>query len=442
MATGENSGTWGNVTNANLGDAIEQAIVETATVTFASNNVTLTLSDSNSRQDARALRLNLTGTTGGARDLIVPAIQKPYLVNNGTADTITVKVSGQTGIAVPASTSMLLYNNGTDVGLAFNRVVGDLIGTASNATVLQTARTIAISGNVTGTATSFDGSANISIDATAVNADGITSGTLAVARGGTGATTLNSEAVIIGNTTGAVKFVAPGTDGNVLTSNGTAWVSEAISAGGDYVMQVYTSPATWTKPASIKAVKVTVLGGGGGGGNTNPGTPAGSSGGGGGGVAIEYLDAPAIPGPVSVTAGAGGGGGSGGQTSSFGAFLSATGGAAGPAGTPASGGAGGSGSGGQLNWPGGKGGNNIGFDNGAGGGGGGGGDGTEAGNPASNLTGGGAFGRAGEARNGQGNGNPAPGYGNGGGGSARPGGGPSYTGGSGSTGFVIVEEFY
>jgi hypothetical protein len=193
------------------------------------------------------LRLNLTGTTGGARDLIVPAIQKPYLVNNGTADIITVKVSGQTGVAVPAGASMLLYNNGTDVGVAFNR----LVGTASNATVLQTARTIAISGNVTGTATSFDGSANISIDATAVNADGITSGTLAVARGGTGATTLNSEAVIIGNTTGAVKFVAPGTDGNVLTSNGTAWVSEAISAGGDFIQRVYTTPATWTKPAIV-----------------------------------------------------------------------------------------------------------------------------------------------------------------------------------------------
>jgi hypothetical protein len=221
-----------------LGDAIEQAIVETATVTFADANVTLTLSDSNARQDARALRLNLTGSTSGARDLIVPAIQKPYLVNNGTADTITVKVSGQTGVAVPASTSMLLYNNGTDVGLAFNRVVadvvgnvtGDLTGTASNATVLQTARTIAISGNVTGTATSFDGSANISIDATAVNADGITSGTLAVARGGTGATSLNAEAVVIGNSTSAVKFVAPGTSGNVLTSNGSVWASTAPAA--------------------------------------------------------------------------------------------------------------------------------------------------------------------------------------------------------------------
>jgi hypothetical protein len=140
MATGENSGTWGNVTNANLGDAIEQAIVETATVTFASANVTLTLSDSNSRQDARALRLNLTGTTAGARDLIVPAIQKPYIVNNGTADTITVKVSGQTGVAVPASRSYLLYNNGTDV---VNALIG--ISPASGGTGLNAPGT---SGNV------------------------------------------------------------------------------------------------------------------------------------------------------------------------------------------------------------------------------------------------------------------------------------------------------
>jgi hypothetical protein len=297
------------------------------------------------------LRLNLAGSTSGARDLIVPAIQKPYLVNNGTADTITVKVSGQTGVAVPASTSMLLYNNGTDVIVAFNRVVGNVVGnvtgnvtgTASNATVLQTARTIAISGNVTGTATSFDGSANISIDATAVNADGITSGTLAVARGGTGATTLTDNNVILGNGTSAVKFVAPGTSGNVLTSNGSAWLSQAISAGGDYIRRVYTSPATWTKPAGLKAVSITVLAGGGGGGGVTA-TPApsfsGKAGGQGGNArqpgSFNYLAAPSIPGPVAVTVGAGGsagptGGGSGGAggTSSFGPFLSATGGGGG-----------------------------------------------------------------------------------------------------------------
>jgi hypothetical protein len=129
---------------------------------------------------------------------------------------------------------MLLYNNGTDVVVAFNRVVGNVVGnltgTASNATVLQTARTIAISGNVTGTATSFDGSANISIDVTAINAAGITSGTLGVARGGTAASTLTAENVIIGNGTSAVKFVAPGTSGHVLTSNGSVWASTAPAA--------------------------------------------------------------------------------------------------------------------------------------------------------------------------------------------------------------------
>jgi hypothetical protein len=333
MATGENSGTWGNVTNANLGDAIEQAIVETATVTFASANVTLTLSDSNSRQDARALRLNLTGTTGGARDLIVPAIQKPYLVNNGTADIITVKVSGQTGVAVPASTSMLLYNNGTDVVVAFNRVVGNLVGTASNATVLQTARTIAISGNVTGTATSFDGSGNISIPVTAINVDAATAGTLAVGRGGTGATTLNSEAVIIGNTTGAVKFVAPGTDGNVLTSNGTAWISEAAPAGGFSNMVVYTSNTSFTVPTGVTKCKVTVTGGGGGGGG-GAGGGAGF-GGGAGGTAIELVTGLTPGNSVTITIGAGGArgnqgsDGSAGGTSSFGSFCSATGGGGG-----------------------------------------------------------------------------------------------------------------
>jgi hypothetical protein len=217
MATGENSGTWGNVTNANLGTAIEQALVETATVTFSSANVTLTLSDSNSAQDARALRLNLAGTTAGARDLIVPAIQKPYIVNNGTADIITVKVSGQTGVAVPAGRSYLLYNNGTDV----------------------------------------------------VNAlEGIS-----VTSGGTGLETLTAEAVVIGNAANAVKFVSPGTSGNLLTSNGTAWASVApaaqgFDAGTVMIFNQTAAPTGWTKNTStgnqnaLRVVTGTVSSGG------------------------------------------------------------------------------------------------------------------------------------------------------------------------------------
>lgn len=129
--------------------------------------------------------------------------------------------------------------------------------------------------------------------------------------GGTGANTLTAENVVIGNGTSAVKFVAPGTTGNVLTSNGSAWLSQAAAAGGgDYIMQVFTTPGTWTKAAGLKAIKVTVIGGGGSG-----TTPGGSTAGG---------------------------------TSSFGspAFLSATGGAGALSGNQV---AGGSGSGGQLN---------------------------------------------------------------------------------------------
>jgi hypothetical protein len=52
-----------------------------------------------------------------------------------------------------------------------------------------------------------------------------------VANGGTGVTTLTANNVILGNGTSAPLFVAPGTNGNVLTSNGTTWQSTTPAAG-------------------------------------------------------------------------------------------------------------------------------------------------------------------------------------------------------------------
>jgi hypothetical protein len=115
MITGQNSTTWGGVTNVNLGTAIEEAIVGSSDVTFASANVTLTLTNTNATQVARHLRLRCTGTTGGARDLIVPSIEKPYIVRNDCADTITVKTAAGTGIAVPAGRTMWVYGDGVNV---------------------------------------------------------------------------------------------------------------------------------------------------------------------------------------------------------------------------------------------------------------------------------------------------------------------------------------
>jgi hypothetical protein len=133
IGTGEQAGLWGTTTNTNLGTALEEAIVGSADVPFSSADVTLTLTDTNATQSARHVRLNLTGTSGGARNLILGSgcqIDKPYLINNGLADTVTVKNTTGTGIAVPAGKTMWVYNNGTNVVDAVTHLSSLTLGAA------------------------------------------------------------------------------------------------------------------------------------------------------------------------------------------------------------------------------------------------------------------------------------------------------------------------
>jgi hypothetical protein len=115
IGTGEQAGTWGTTTNTNLGTALEQSIVGKADVAMSSTTITLTLTNSNAAQDARAIYLNLTGSPGGAAVLEVPAVEKPYIVKNGSDQQVTIKVSGLTGVPIPTLKTALVYNNGTDV---------------------------------------------------------------------------------------------------------------------------------------------------------------------------------------------------------------------------------------------------------------------------------------------------------------------------------------
>jgi hypothetical protein len=102
-----------------------------------------------------------------------------------------------------------------------------------------------------GTVTSVDvsgGTTGLSFTGGPVTTSGtITAGgTLAVANGGTGLTTLTANNVILGNGTSAPSFVAPGTSGNVLTSNGTTWTSEPAAGGSDpgYIKQPVRAATT------------------------------------------------------------------------------------------------------------------------------------------------------------------------------------------------------
>jgi hypothetical protein len=219
IATGEQSGTWGTTTNNNLGnDALGEAITGSADVAFSSADVTVTLTDTNASQTARNLRLNLTGTSGGARELILGSgcqIEKLYLINNGLADAVTVKNTSGTGIAVAAGKSMFVYNNGT---------------------------------NVVDAVTQFNG--------TIALASGV-SGVLPVANGGTGASSQTAYAVLAGGTTstGAYQSVASvGTSGQVLTSNGAGALptfqtisTKAFPTGTRMSFQQTAAPTGWTK---------------------------------------------------------------------------------------------------------------------------------------------------------------------------------------------------
>jgi hypothetical protein len=133
IGTGEQAGTWGNTTNINLGTALQEAITGSADVAFSSGDVTLTLSNSNGAQVGRNLRLNLTGTSGGARELILGAemqVEKLYLINNTLLDAVTVKNTTGTGIAVPAGKTMFVFNNGTNVVDAVTHLTSLTLGAA------------------------------------------------------------------------------------------------------------------------------------------------------------------------------------------------------------------------------------------------------------------------------------------------------------------------
>lgn len=213
MATGENSGTWGNVTNVNLGTAIEEAIAGSADVSFSSVDVTLTLTDTNASQTARNMRLNLTGTSGGARVLNVPAIEKMYVVNNGLADACTVKVSGQTGVAVPAGKTMILFNNGTDVVDAITH-----LSSLTTSTLSATGVATFAAGSNTSPAITTTGDTNTGIFFPAAD-------TIAFTEGGAEAMRINSSGNVgIGTSSPSVKLQS------TIASSGVSGIA-ATAAG-------------------------------------------------------------------------------------------------------------------------------------------------------------------------------------------------------------------
>lgn len=122
---------WGTTVSNGMIDLTDQAIAGQATADVSSSDVTLAIVDGSAGvNSARNMFLSITGTPGVARSVIVPTNRKLYFVTNTCGQTVTVKVSGQTGVAVPDTASMVLRINaaGTDVVQAFSYAASMSIG--------------------------------------------------------------------------------------------------------------------------------------------------------------------------------------------------------------------------------------------------------------------------------------------------------------------------
>ena len=122
IGDGEQSGVWGQTTNNNLGDLLEQAIAGRTALNVTAGNLTLT-SLNGVVDEARSAVLAVTGTPGVTRILTIPNVKKTYTVINSTANIVQIKTtSGSAYDCAPLSQS---YVNCDGVNVVTGRSITD-----------------------------------------------------------------------------------------------------------------------------------------------------------------------------------------------------------------------------------------------------------------------------------------------------------------------------
>jgi hypothetical protein len=117
MVTGENAGTWGDKTNTNL-NLVQQSVVGYQEIDVASADVTLAMTDA-TISNARNMTLKFTGTLAANRTVNFPTgIEKLFNIIDGTDhanNTLTFKVTSQTGFLLCEGNSYICHADGTDI---------------------------------------------------------------------------------------------------------------------------------------------------------------------------------------------------------------------------------------------------------------------------------------------------------------------------------------
>ena len=211
-ATGELSGTWGDVVNDSITQLVEDSVAGSATQSVAGGNWTLTTTGSGAANQARAAILIPTGSPGVSRDIIAPSSSKAYIVINQSDAAVVLKGAATTGVTIATGDKALVAWNGSD----FVRV-GASAGGSNTQVQYNNNGNLAGSANLT-----FDGS-NLQIGAQGDLrlADSDSSNYIAI----------QAPATVASNVT----LTLPATDGDasqVLTTDGSGVLSWTTPSSG------------------------------------------------------------------------------------------------------------------------------------------------------------------------------------------------------------------
>jgi hypothetical protein len=220
---GELDGTWGDIVNNSITSLLDSAIAGTTTLS-ADLDVTLSTTSLAANEARQAVILWTASNGATTRNITAPAQSKPYIVINAGTGSVVLRGAGPTtGVTIISGEKCLAAWNGSDF-VKISTSEGDGVTSVGGT---GTVNGISLTGTVTSTGNLTLGGALSGVDL----ASQVT-GTLPVTNGGTGATTLAANNVLLGNGTAAPQVVAPSTSGNVLTSDGTTWASQAPAASG------------------------------------------------------------------------------------------------------------------------------------------------------------------------------------------------------------------
>jgi hypothetical protein len=232
ITTGDEDGTWGTSTNTNL-ELVTDGFSYGTKAMAGDANETFTMPDATA-DATRGFYLKITSGVSltGTREVTLGpnTVSKVWMIENSTTggQSITIKQGSGAGITIPTTQKTMVITDGAGAGAAvINANPTEVGGSVTSVSGTGTVNGISLSGTVTSS-----GSLTLGGTLSGVDLSSQVTGTLPVANGGTGATSMTANNVILGNGTSAVQVVAPGTSGNILTSNGSTWSSATPAASG------------------------------------------------------------------------------------------------------------------------------------------------------------------------------------------------------------------